>query len=97
MTRADSVRPGYGTRGGRVPVPAAPHGGRGDTLRAMPTGEGRSPKPPHGDPNVKSVQVSLAPGEWRELRLLAAESDRSVGLQVAEIVREELRRRADPG
>jgi hypothetical protein len=63
----------------------------------MPTGEGRSPKPPHGDPNVKSVQVSLAPREWRELRLLAAENDRTLGRLVAEILREDLRRRAGSG
>jgi len=60
----------------------------------MPTGNGRSPRPPHGDPNVKGVQLSLAPGEWRELRLLAAENDRSLGGQLAGIVRAELLRRA---
>jgi len=60
----------------------------------MPIGEGRSPRPPAGDPNVKSVQLSLAPGEWRDLRLLAAQNGTGVQEQVADIVRAELSRRA---
>jgi hypothetical protein len=60
----------------------------------MRTGEGRSPRPPGGDPNVKSLQISLTPGEWRDLRLLAAKNGTGVAEQVMRIIRVELRSRS---
>jgi len=56
----------------------------------MSTGEGRSPRPKRGDPNVKTMRVALTPEEWRKLRVWAAEADTSIQAIVAEIVRREL-------
>ncbi|MGO9487433.1 MAG: hypothetical protein ACLQBB_00200 [Solirubrobacteraceae bacterium] len=52
--------------------------------------EGRAPRPKGGDPNTKQVSLSLTPREWRELRLLAAEDDRSVEEIIVRILRREL-------
>ncbi len=56
----------------------------------MSTGEGRSPRPKGGDPNVKTMRVALTPEEWRKLRVWAAEADTSMQAIVAEVVRREL-------
>jgi hypothetical protein len=61
--------------------------------RQMATGEGRAPRPPRGDPNVKMMRLSLTPEEWRRLRLWAAEEDASTEHVVGEIVRRELAKR----
>jgi hypothetical protein len=52
--------------------------------------EGRAPRPKGGDPNTKSVALSLTPREWRELRLRAAKDATSVQDIIVRIVRHEL-------
>jgi hypothetical protein len=52
--------------------------------------EGRAPHPRGGDPNTKSVTLSLTPGEWRELRLRAAQDATSVQDIIIRILRHEL-------
>lgn len=56
--------------------------------------EGRAPRPKRGDPNVKMMRLTLTTGEWRKLRMWAAEDDTSMQHVVAQIVRRELERRA---
>ena len=56
----------------------------------METSEGRSPSPQGGDPNVKTMRLSLTPEEWRKLRAWAAEEDTSVQAVVGAILRREL-------
>ncbi len=55
--------------------------------------EGRAPRPRGGDPNVKTVRLTLTPEEWRKLRLWAAEDDTSVQAVIGRIVRGELDRK----
>jgi hypothetical protein len=52
--------------------------------------QGRAPRPSGGDPNTKSVSLSLTPREWRELRLRAARN--AIGVQdvIVRILRKEL-------
>ncbi|HTA33392.1 MAG TPA: hypothetical protein VK721_08205 [Solirubrobacteraceae bacterium] len=52
--------------------------------------EGRAPHPKGGDPNTKSVSLSLTASEWRELRLRAARDATSVHDIIVRIVRLEL-------
>jgi hypothetical protein len=52
--------------------------------------EGRAPRPRGGDPNTKSMTLSLTPREWRELRLRAAKDATSVQDIIVRIVRREL-------
>jgi hypothetical protein len=52
--------------------------------------EPRAPLPKGGDPNVKTLRMSLTPSEWRKLRAWAAEDDTSVEATAAEILRQEL-------
>jgi hypothetical protein len=52
--------------------------------------EGRAPRPRGGDPNTKSVSLSLTPREWRELRLRAAKNAIGVQEVIVRILREEL-------
>jgi hypothetical protein len=52
--------------------------------------EGRAPRPKRGDPNTKSVSLSLSPREWRELRLRAAKDATSVPDMIVRILRHEL-------
>jgi hypothetical protein len=52
--------------------------------------EGRAPRPKGGDPNTKSMTLSLTPREWRELRLRAAKDATSVHDIIVRIVRGEL-------
>ena len=60
------------------------------TGRAGATPEGR-------DPNVKVMRLTLTPGEWRKLRVWAAEDDTSMQQVVGEIVRRELASRPSRG
>jgi len=46
-----------------------------------------------GDPNVKSVRLSLATEEWRKLRAWAAAEDLGVHELIVRILRRELERR----
>lgn len=50
-----------------------------------------------GDPNVKVMRLTLTPGEWRKLRVWAAEDDTSMQQVVGEIVRRELASRPSRG
>jgi plasmid stability protein len=59
--------------------------------------EGRAPHPKGGDPNVKTIRLSLTPGEWRKLRLWAATQDSSMNQLVRDIVRRELEHRPGQG
>ena len=59
----------------------------------VPEGEGRAPRPKGGDPNVKTIRLSLTPEEWRKLRLWAAEEDASTQAVVGKLVRRELERK----
>ena len=59
-------------------------------LRDMSEQEGRAPRPKGGDPNTKSVSLSLTPREWRELRLRAANDATSVRDIIVRILRHEL-------
>jgi hypothetical protein len=59
--------------------------------------EGRAPEPKGGDPNVKTVRLSLTPDEWRKLRLWAAQEGTGTEQIVGEIVRRELERRPRQG
>jgi len=52
--------------------------------------EGRAPRPAGGDPNEKLLAVTLTPGEWRQLRLWAAEEATSVAAVVRTVLRREL-------
>ena len=56
----------------------------------MDSSEGRSPRPRDGDPNVKTIRLSLTPQEWRKLRVWAAEQDTSMQAVVSKILRREL-------
>jgi hypothetical protein len=58
---------------------------------------GRSPRPKGGDPNPKAVRLTLSAGEWRELRLRAAQDAASVQKVVSDIVRQALDRRPGRG
>jgi hypothetical protein len=55
--------------------------------------KGRSPAPKRGDPNVKSMRVSLSPEEWRKLRAWAAEEGTSVQAIVVRLLRRTLDKR----
>jgi len=59
--------------------------------------EGRSPKPAGGDPNTKTVRLSLTPDEWRKLRLWAAEDDASTQQILNQLVRRALESRPRQG
>jgi len=59
----------------------------------MDSSEGRSPSPQGGDPNVKTMRLSLTPEEWRKLRVWAAEEDTSMQSVVSEILRRALERK----
>jgi hypothetical protein len=52
--------------------------------------QGRAPRPKAGDPNAKTVRLSLTAEEWRKLRVWAAEEDTSVQAILARIVSREL-------
>jgi hypothetical protein len=52
--------------------------------------EGRAPRPKGGDPNTKSMSLSLTVSEWRELRLRAAKDATSVQDIIVRILRREL-------
>jgi hypothetical protein len=60
----------------------------------METSEGRSPRPQGGDPNVKTMRLTLAPDEWRKLRAWAAEDGTNTQAVVAAIVRRALARKS---
>jgi hypothetical protein len=62
-------------------------------LAPMAFTEGRAPHPKGGDPNVKMLELSLTPEEWRRLRAWAAEAGMSVPALVVEVLRHELARR----
>ena len=53
---------------------------------------GRAPRPPRGDPNLKTIPLSLTTEEWRKLRVLAAEEGRDVREVIGQIVRQKLAR-----
>ncbi len=55
--------------------------------------KGRSPAPKRGDPNVKSMRVSLSPEEWRKLRAWAAEEGTSVQAIIVRLLRRTLDKR----
>jgi hypothetical protein len=55
--------------------------------------EGRAPRPRGGDPNVKRVELSLTPEQWRRLRAWAAERGTSTEAIVVEVLRRELAQR----
>ena len=59
--------------------------------------EGRSPHPKDGDPNVKMMRLSLTPGEWRKLRVWAAEQDNTVEQIVQDVLRRALEGRPSSG
>lgn len=59
--------------------------------------KGRSPAPRRGDPNVKSMRVSLSPEEWRKLRAWAAEEGTSVPEIVVRLLRRTLDKRPSTG
>jgi hypothetical protein len=59
--------------------------------------EGRSPHPKDGDPNVKMMRLSLTPGEWRKLRVWAAEQDSTVEQIVQDVLRRALEGRPSSG
>jgi hypothetical protein len=59
--------------------------------------EGRSPEPKRGDPNVKTLRISLAAEEWRKLRAWAAEEDTTVPVIVVRVLRRELEKRPRTG
>jgi len=59
-------------------------------LAVMCGEEGRAPRPKGGDPNTKEVSLPLTTQEWRDLRLRAAESGRSVQEVIVGILRREL-------
>jgi len=46
---------------------------------------------------VKTIRLSLTPGEWRKLRLWAATQDSSMNQLVRDIVRRELEHRPGQG
>jgi len=56
-------------------------------------GEGRSPHPRRGDPNVKMVRLSLTVEDWRKLRVWAAVEDTGVQQVVTGIVERALEKR----
>ena len=56
----------------------------------MASTEGRAPRPRGGDPNIRTLALSLTPEEWRRLRAWAAEAGTSEAAVVAEILRGEL-------
>jgi hypothetical protein len=62
-------------------------------LSYMSMHEGRAPTPKRGDPNVKMMRLTLTPGEWRKLRVWAAEDDTSMQQVVVQIIRRELDRK----
>jgi hypothetical protein len=62
-------------------------------LGYMSMQEGRAPTPKRGDPNVKMMRLTLTPGEWRKLRVWAAEDDTSMQQVVVQIIRRELDRK----
>jgi hypothetical protein len=55
--------------------------------------EGRAPRPHGGDPNVKSIRVTLTPHDWRKLRVWAAEEDLDMQQIVSLLLRRALERR----
>jgi len=59
----------------------------------MSAGEGRAPAPRRGDPNVKTLSISLTPQEWRKLRAWAAEQATGVEAVVVSILRNALEER----
>jgi hypothetical protein len=59
--------------------------------------KGRSPTPKRGDPNVKSMRVSLSPEEWRKLRAWAAEEGTSVQAIIVRLLRRALEKRPSTG
>jgi hypothetical protein len=63
-------------------------------LGGVEPAEGRSPRPRGGDPNAKMLRLVFTPGEWRELRLRAAQDGSDVERIVAAIVRRELENRS---
>ena len=66
-------------------------------LRHVAASEGRASRPKRGDPNVKMMRLSLTTGEWRKLRVWAAEEDTSMQAVVGEIVRRELEKKPSRG